>query len=73
MARSEGAAEGSASWKVDLTGTGTVVDCALIKAEHTCFSSGAVQWTVAAGDMKPCPVPLGGNLECLNGTAALNC
>ena len=43
-----------------MTGTGFVVDCALIKAEHTCFSDGAVQWTIKAGDTEQCPAPLGG-------------
>jgi peptide-N4-(N-acetyl-beta-glucosaminyl)asparagine amidase len=62
LAREGTASSGSVSWKVDLSGTGFVVDCALIKAQHACFSDGEVQWTIKAGDIEQCSVPLGGKL-----------
>ncbi|XP_062516335.1 peptide-N(4)-(N-acetyl-beta-glucosaminyl)asparagine amidase-like isoform X2 [Corticium candelabrum] len=60
LSREEGSLQGCVSWKIDLSGTGVVAECVLIKAEHKCFSSGKVEWTVATDDAKSLSVPLGG-------------
>lgn len=63
LSREEGSLQGCVSWKIDLSGTGVVAECVLIKAEHKCFSSGKVEWTVATDDAKSLSVPLGGTLQ----------